>query len=84
MTYPLLLSKRAAAKLLGINRGAPGLASLLERGVIKPVLVDGKEYLSRAQLEEFARVGEAPAPPRKQRKSKSESVGSMDDLTDKF
>jgi hypothetical protein len=83
MTYPLLLSERAAAKLLGISRGDPGLSSLLKRGVLQKVVVDGKEYLSRSQLEEFARVGEAPAPPRKRREKKREPV-NLDSLDAEF
>lgn len=80
MTYPLLLSERAAAKLLGINRGTPGLSSLLKRGVITKVVVDGREYISRSQLEEFARTGEAPAPPRKRREPKPVGTGRIRDL----
>lgn len=68
MTAPLLLSRRAAAKLLGVGRNGT-LAALIARGVLTPVTVNGREWISRAQVEEFARVGEkpAPAPRRRQR-----------------
>lgn len=63
----LLLSKREAAKLLGVGRNGT-LAALIARGVLRPVVVDGREYISRASLEEFARVGEQPAPVTRRRR----------------
>ena len=62
MNEPLLLSFRAAAKALGVGRSGT-LPSLVKRGVLTPVIVDGRPYFSRAQLEEFARTGEGPAQP---------------------
>ncbi len=59
---PLLLSHRGAARFLGVGRSGT-LSSLVKRGVITPVIVDGRAYFSRAQLEEFARTGESPAQP---------------------
>jgi hypothetical protein len=72
---PQLLSKRAGAKFLGIGRCGT-LESLIRRGVISIVIVDGREFLSRAQLEEFARVGEAPTT-RAARKPKKRAGGSI-------
>lgn len=62
MNTPLLLSFRAAAAVLGVGRSGT-LASLVKRGVLTPVIVDGRAYFSRAQLEDFARTGEGPAHP---------------------
>jgi hypothetical protein len=58
---PLLLSRRASARLLGVGRNET-FQGLIDRGAIRPVIVDGREFFSRAELEEFARVGETNRP----------------------
>jgi excisionase family DNA binding protein len=75
----LLLSQREAAELLGVGRGDT-LRSLLRRGVLRPVIVDGREYISRDALIELARVGEGPPPPRQRRRTKAALPKSIADL----
>ena len=83
MSEPLLLSFRAAAKLLGIGRG-DSLNALIKSGLIRPVMLLGKLKIPREQVEELARAGEPPieirSPPRPKKRgsSASESVGSID------
>lgn len=75
MNAPLLLSGRAAAKTLGVGRSST-LASLVKRGLITPVIVDGRPYFSRAQLEDFARTGEGPAQPGSARSARRRKVST--------
>jgi hypothetical protein len=75
----LLLSKRAAAKLLGVGRGNT-LASLIARGVLTPVVIDGREYISREALEALARGGEHAAPARLRRAARPPTSGRIADL----
>ncbi|WP_350102538.1 helix-turn-helix domain-containing protein [Myxococcus sp. SDU36] len=58
---PLLLSKRQAARLLGISRGRT-LDELLKAGHLRPVLVLGRLKLPREEVERLAREGTEPAP----------------------
>ena len=68
MTSPLLLSYRAAAKLLGVGRGA-SLHALIAAGLLVPVKLptgaDGtlRAFIPREQIEALARAGAAPSLP---------------------
>lgn len=74
---PLLLSFRAAAKLLGVGRNA-SLHALIAAGLLVPVKLptgaDGalRAFIPREQIEALARAGAAPVavakPPRVKRK----------------
>ncbi len=58
---PLLLSKRQAAKLLGLGRDT--LAELIRGGHLRLVEVLGKQpRISREECERFAREGTGPVP----------------------
>ncbi len=58
---PLLLSKRQAAKLLGVSRGRT-LDELIRTGHLRPVVVLGRLKLPREEVERLAREGTEPAP----------------------
>jgi hypothetical protein len=58
---PLLLSKRRAAKLLGIGRGKM-LERLIREGHIRPVVILGEQKIPRAELDRLVREGTEPAP----------------------
>ena len=65
----LLLSYSAAAKLLGVSRNDT-LHALIKTGLLRPVLLLGRAYIPREQVEQLARTGERriePPPPRKSR-----------------
>lgn len=58
---PLLLSKRQAAKLLGVGRNT--LAALVRAGHVRVVEVfDAQPKISREECERFAREGTGVAP----------------------
>jgi excisionase family DNA binding protein len=61
MDAPLLLSKRRAARLLGIGRDT--LAELVKAGHLRTVSVlDHEPRIAREECERFAREGTGPAP----------------------
>ncbi len=53
---PLLLSKSAAAKLLGIGRGTT-LGGLINSGYIRTVRINGVVKIPREEVERLAREG---------------------------
>ena len=53
---PRLLSKRAAAKLLGVDRGTT-LADLLATGNLRTVVLGGQERIPTAEIERLATEG---------------------------
>ena len=63
MIAPLLLSKRKAARLLGVGRGNT-LEQLIREGHIRTVIVAGRVRIPREEVERVAREGteKAPAP----------------------
>lgn len=73
---PLLLSKRQAAKLLGIGRDL--LGELIAAGHVKLVnVLDHEPRIAREELERFAREGTGPqirasSPPKRDRVPLSE------------
>jgi hypothetical protein len=69
----LLLSKREAAKLLGIDRSST-LNELIARGLLKTVVVNARVKVTRAEVERLAAVGfdvTRPAPATERRKPKA-------------
>ncbi len=65
----LILSKREAAKLLGVSRTST-LNEMIERGLLKAVLVNGHVKVARAEVEKIAAEGfdvGGPVPPRRRR-----------------
>ncbi|WP_425334806.1 helix-turn-helix domain-containing protein [Myxococcus stipitatus] len=58
---PLLLSKRQAAKMLGVSRGRT-LDELINAGFLRPVLILGRMKLPREEIERLAREGTEPMP----------------------
>lgn len=60
MADPLLLSYRAAARLLGVGRGA-SLHELIASGLLRPVKLLRRSFIPRAQIEALAQTGEGPA-----------------------
>lgn len=56
MTGRLALSRRAAARLLGIDRGAT-LDQLVRRGLLRPVPWGAGERIPLEQVEQLARTG---------------------------
>lgn len=59
MADPLLLSYRAAARLLGVGRGA-SLHELIASGLLRPVKLLRRSFIPRAQIEALAQTGEGP------------------------
>jgi hypothetical protein len=51
-----LLSRRAAGRRLGIDRGL--LPALIDAGHLRTVVVNGREYIPAAEVERFAAEGE--------------------------
>ena len=78
---PMLCSFREAARLLGVGRNNT-LKSLVRRGVLRPVVVEGREYIPLKQLEALAEHGENPSEPSapKPPKRKRAAGGSIADL----
>lgn len=62
MTTPLLLSYRAAARLLGVGRNAT-LHALIAAGHLVPVVLLGRARIPREQIEALARAGSSPRLP---------------------
>jgi len=61
---PLLLSKRAAAALLGVGRGGT-LEQLIRDGHLRTVVIAGRVRIAREEVERIAREGTGrPASPR--------------------
>lgn len=58
MSFPLLLSFRAAAKMLGVGRNDL-LHALIKAGLLRPVTLLGRRsYIPREQVESLARNGD--------------------------
>jgi hypothetical protein len=58
--HKLMLSYRAAARLLGVGRGAT-LHELIAAGLLRPVKLLRRSFIPRAQVEALAQTGEGPA-----------------------
>lgn len=76
MTSPLLLSFRAAAKLLGVGRGA-SLHALISAGLLRPVTLLGRAFIPREQIEHLAKGGDSPAPPPRRRTKRPSSIADV-------
>ncbi len=73
----LLLSKREAAKLLGIDRSST-LNELIARGLLKTVVVNARIKVTRAEVERLAAVGfdvSLPAAGDQKRRPKTTQAG---------
>lgn len=64
---PLLLSKRQAAKLLGVGRGNT-LQWLIDEGHIRPVIIQGRVRIPLEEVQRVAREGTEAMPKPKTRK----------------
>jgi hypothetical protein len=78
VTAPLLLSYSKAAKLLGVSRNK-ALHELIAAGVLRPVLLLGRSFIPREQIEALGRHGDTPqaTPAPKPKKGRGGSIGDL-------
>jgi hypothetical protein len=73
----LLLSFRAAARLLGVGRGDT-LQALIKAELLRPVTLLGRSFIPREQVEALARQGEAQPAKKTKRQSTGGSIADLD------